>query len=84
MTSSLHRLRDILEMSQFITFSVVIPAAHTGRDAPRQLVDINGLNIFFSSAPDQRTAGSFPQSSNAAAVVTSRHITHSKPLCTQE
>ena len=65
-TSSLHRLRGILEMSYFTTFTVVTPAAHTGRDAPRQLVDFNVLNIFFASALDQRTAGSFPQSSNAS------------------
>lgn len=84
MTGSFHRFRDILEMSTFITFTVVTAAAHTRRDALSQLVDFNGLNVFFASALDQRTAGSFLQSSCASRGSHNQALTDTKPLRTYE
>lgn len=43
----------MIEMSQFITFTVVTTAAYASKAAPRQLDDFNGPNISFASALDQ-------------------------------
>lgn len=69
MTSSPHRLRGILEMSLFITFTAGPPAAHTGRDALRHLPLTKGLQV-----PPLRA-----QTPTVwCVVVTSRHVTGSE------
>lgn len=80
-TSSLHRLGDILDMLSFFTFTVVSPAVHSGRDARRQLLNFNGLNMHLPLTKGLQVP--FLRAQMPAVVVTSRHITDSKPLCTE-